>query len=185
MKDKIALAKNFAKLKHRGQKRKDGKTPYWKHLQQVVSNLKKLGVKDQDVLCAGWLHDTIEDTATDFDDLEEKFGKNVAILVSQVTKDKRLPRRERELQYIKQLRATTFDAKTVKLGDLAANIADLQNSGYSFQKKVKQVEDKLAYLSAIKSGISSGKTKLSGLKTIENEINVNLVKYCKIRINLM
>ncbi len=53
LKNKISLAKNFAKKKHKCQKRKDGKTPYFKHLDEVVRLLKKIGVKDEDILCAG------------------------------------------------------------------------------------------------------------------------------------
>ncbi len=180
--NKVRLAESFAKLKHKGQKRKNGKTPYWKHLQQVVINLKRLGVKDQDILCAGWLHDTIEDTATDYDDLEEKFGKKVADIVSQVTKDKRLPRKKRELQYISQLRKASFEAKIVKLCDITANIVDLENSGYSYQKKVKQVNDKLEYFSSIKSTVFKNKTKLTGLDRTIETLNQELMRYKKSRI---
>jgi guanosine-3',5'-bis(diphosphate) 3'-pyrophosphohydrolase len=52
--------------------------------------LKEIGVKDEDILYAGWLHDMLEDTNTNFDDIHEKFGLRVAEIVSQATKDKRL-----------------------------------------------------------------------------------------------
>lgn len=172
--NKLGRAEKFAKQKHKGQMRKDGKTPYWKHLQQVVINLRKLGVKDQDLLCAGWLHDTIEDTTTDYDDLEEKFGKKVAEIVSQVTKDKRLPRNKRELQYLKQLRKASLNAKIVKFCDITANIADLENSGYSYKKKVEQIKDKMRYLNAIRPSVVKNKMSFSGLV---NELNQQLIKY--------
>lgn len=143
------MAEKFAKLKHKGQTRKDGKTPYWKHLQQVVDNLKRLGLKNPDILCAGWLHDTIEDTATDYDDLEEKFGKKVADIVSQLTKDNRLAKKKRELQYIKQLSDASPEAKIVKFCDIVANIMDLKNSGYDPRQQAQQIDDKLRYLAAI------------------------------------
>lgn len=177
--NKIERAERFAKIKHRGQTRKDGKTPYWKHLQQVVKNLKILGIRNQDMLCVGWLHDTIEDTNTDYDDLKEKFGSRVAKSVSQVTKDKRLERKERELQYIRQLRNASHDSKIVKLCDIIANIEDLENSGYSRQKISRQIDDKLRYFSAIKSGIFSNKTKPSGLEKSIERLNLQLSKYGK------
>jgi len=91
---KVINAKKFAKTKHKHQLRKNCKTPYWYHLRQVVQNLQKIGIKNQDILAAGWLHDTIEDTDTDFDDIEELFGKKTAQIVAQVTKDTRLPQKQ-------------------------------------------------------------------------------------------
>ena len=132
--NKVTKAKIFAKKKHKHLFRKDKKTPYWKHLEQVVKRLEKLGIKDQEILCAGWLHDTIEDTDTDFDDIKENFGKNVAEIVSSVTKDTRLIQKKREQNYILQLKKASWQAKVVKLGDIVSNIADLQNSDFSSKK---------------------------------------------------
>jgi len=58
------------------------------HLEQVVKNLGLIGVTDEDVLRAGWLHDTIEDTDTDYDKLKELFAQKVADMVATVTKNK-------------------------------------------------------------------------------------------------
>jgi guanosine-3',5'-bis(diphosphate) 3'-pyrophosphohydrolase len=77
--DLVKSAELFAKNKHAGQFRKDDTTPYSKHLEDVVNRLKSLGVIDEQVLCAGWLHDTIEDTETSFDDLYEQFGSEIAV----------------------------------------------------------------------------------------------------------
>ena len=170
-------AKSFARKKHKHQLRKDKKTPYWHHLRQVVQNLQKLGIKNQDVLAAGWLHDTIEDTDTDFDDIKELFGKKTAQIVAQVTKDTRIPQKQREKNYLTQLKKASWEAKVVKLCDILANIADMENSGFSKSKKVKQVKDKIQYLKAIKPGIIKNKSKLSGLKKLEKQLNQLLIKY--------
>ena len=82
----VKSAELFAKKKHSGMTQKDG-SPSSKHLEAVVNRLKSLGVVDEDLLCAGWLHDTIEDTDTSFDDLFERFGSRVAVLVSSLSKD--------------------------------------------------------------------------------------------------
>jgi len=181
---KISKASRFAKKKHQHQLRKDCKTPYWHHLKQVVQNLQKLGIKNQDILCAGWLHDTIEDTDTDFDDIAKEFGKNTAKIVAQVTKDTRIPQKQRESEYLLQLKSASWQAKAVKLGDLVANIADLKNSGFSKQEKLKQVRDKIKYLSAIKPGLVKNKSNLPELKKIENELNDLLVQYGLKKIKL-
>jgi len=174
---KVINAKKLAKKKHEGQFRKDKKTEYWKHLEQVVNLLEKMGIKDNDILSAGWLHDTIEDTDTDFDDINEKFGKNVAIIVSSVTKDTRLIQKQREKNYILQLKKSNWQAKAVKLGDVVANISDLKNSGFEFKKQIVHTKTKLPYLFAIKSGLSVNKKNLPGLQIIENELNALLNKY--------
>ena len=107
--------------------RKDGTTSYSKHLEDVVNRLKSLGVIDSELLCAGWLHDTIEDTDTSFDDLYDQFGSRVAVLVSTLSKDMSLPRKKREQEYIKQLKEASFDAKLIKLCDISANLSALKN----------------------------------------------------------
>jgi (p)ppGpp synthase/HD superfamily hydrolase len=73
----------FAKKKHAFQLRKDEKTMYWVRLKlQVVNNAKALGIKDNEILYAAWLHDTIENTNTDYDDIAEKFSIEVAQIVA-------------------------------------------------------------------------------------------------------
>ena len=47
----IVQAKNFAKKKHVGQLRKNGKTTTFSHLQNVVKNLKKMKVTNEDIEC--------------------------------------------------------------------------------------------------------------------------------------
>ena len=77
----IVKARNFAKKKHAGQLRKNGQTTTFSHLQDVVKNLKKMKVINEDTICAAWLHDTIEDTDTDFDSIKDRFGKRIADIV--------------------------------------------------------------------------------------------------------
>ena len=113
----IIQAKNFAKKKHAGQLRKNGKTTTFSHLQDVVKNLKKMKVTNEDIICAGWLHDTIEDTETDYDMIKDLFGKRVADIVVSVTKDNRLPKKQREAKYAKDLRTSNAKAKLVKIAE--------------------------------------------------------------------
>src|SRR4051794_24993753 len=87
----------FAARAHRHQLRKDGQTPYASHPFRVCLVLRHVfGIDDTKVLTAAVLHDTIEDTTTDNDDLSERFGPDVARWVAALTKDKRQPDEERE-----------------------------------------------------------------------------------------
>lgn len=82
------------------------------------------GVTDPDVLAAGVLHDTIEDTSADCDEVIEHFGPRVAALVADLTKDKRLPEEQREKAYFDQLEAAPLEAKLIKLADTIDNLID-------------------------------------------------------------
>ena len=154
----MELVKNaelFAKNKHAGQLRQDGVTSYSKHLEDVINRLKSLGVIDEELLCAGWLHDTIEDTDTTFDDLYEQFGSGIAVLVSSISKDMSLTRKKRERAYVLQLKEASFDAKLIKLCDISANLSDLKNYEASKSKKLRQVKQKRHYLTIIKNDLMS------------------------------
>src|SRR5262245_51561440 len=94
----------FAARAHRAQIRKDGQTPYVSHVFRVCMIVRHMfGVTDSDVLTAAVLHDTIEDTTTDFDDLEERFGTEVAEWVALLSKDKRQQDDRREKTYMRGL----------------------------------------------------------------------------------
>ncbi|HKX81055.1 MAG TPA: HD domain-containing protein [Nitrososphaera sp.] len=167
---KLESARKFAKDKHRHQVRKDGKTPYWHHLRQVVRNLSAIGITDKEILCAGWLHDTIEDTDTDYDDLAAKFGDRAARIVAEVTKDKTLPEREKERAFCEKLSAASWEAQAVKLCDLWANLADIE-SGYRKERRSRQFTKALRYFVAIKSSLEKNSKRLPRLEKGINEID--------------
>lgn len=168
---KLEDAESFAKQRHAHQIRKDGKTLYWVHLQQVVNHLREIGINDDDILCAGWLHDTIEDTNTDFDDIDEKFGSKVAEIVAQLTKNNRLPRKEREAEYVRQLGNSSWQAQIIKLCDILANLADLASSVELAEKKSEQVSNKLEYFDAIRNGLSMNRNKFPNLNAVMKRLN--------------
>src|ERR1700731_3708880 len=116
---------SFAARAHRSQLRKDGRAPYGSHCFRVCLIVRDVfGIDDRDVLAAAVLHDTVEDTTKDFDDLEEAFGESVARWVAALSKDKRLPEIEREKAYAKQLAEETWQVKVCKLADIFANLLD-------------------------------------------------------------
>ena len=174
---KLEDAQLFAKDKHSGIMQDDGRTPYWKHLESVVSRLKNIGITDEDVLCAAWLHDTIKDTDVTFDEIYQRFGQKVAVIVMAVSKDKKLIKKDRESQYIQQLKNASWQAQLIKLCDISSNLKNLQNSGWSKTKRSKQIKKKLHYINAIKSGLVQNKSQISDIASIVNAINDVLKKY--------
>lgn len=174
----MELVKNaelFAKAKHSGQYRKDSNAPYSKHLDDVVNRLKSLGVIDQEILSAGWLHDIIEETDTNFDDLYGQFGNRIAVIVSSLSKNKTLPRKKREKEYSIQLNEASFDAKLIKLCDISANLSDLKNYETSKSQKIRQAKQKRHYLTIIKTDLTN--SNYPKIATLLETINQILKRY--------
>jgi guanosine-3',5'-bis(diphosphate) 3'-pyrophosphohydrolase len=92
----IQRAYHVAEKAHREQKRQSGE-PYVNHCIAVASILADLRVPPE-VVTAGLLHDTVEDTTVTLDDLRRDFGDDVATLVGSVTKLSNLPRVTRDDQ---------------------------------------------------------------------------------------
>jgi (p)ppGpp synthase/HD superfamily hydrolase len=115
----------FAARAHQSQLRKDRATPYHSHVFRVCLIVRHLfGVDDAAVLTAAVLHDTIEDTTTDFDDLEARFGPEIARWVALLSKDKRQRDELRERAYCDGLRSAPWQVKICKLADVYDNLTD-------------------------------------------------------------
>ncbi len=128
--DLVLKAVSYAAWKHQGQIRKDGRTPYAAHPMRVLLTVvRELGESDPDTLAAAALHDTIEDTTTDLDDLVKEFNETVAGYVALLTKDKRMPEEPREDAYFAGLAAAPRAVKLVKIADSIDNLRDSGQGG--------------------------------------------------------
>jgi guanosine-3',5'-bis(diphosphate) 3'-pyrophosphohydrolase len=126
----LLQAVSFAARAHQGQMRKDGKTPYASHPLRVCLVVRHVfGIDDTATLTAAVLHDTIEDTPTDYDDLAEHFGPQVAAWVGALSKDMRMPEGEREQAYKAALAKADWQVKVCKLGDVFDNLLDSRHLG--------------------------------------------------------
>lgn len=117
----------FAAHKHRDQRRKDeAASPYINHpiaVAQVLSN--EGSVTDENTLIAAILHDTVEDTETSFEEIEERFGPAVAGLVRELTDDKSLAKGVRKQLQIEHAAGASLHAKEIKLADKICNLRDI------------------------------------------------------------
>jgi GTP diphosphokinase / guanosine-3',5'-bis(diphosphate) 3'-diphosphatase len=93
----VQRAYRVAEEAHRGQTRVSGE-PYVTHCVAVARILSDLSVPPE-VVAAGLLHDTVEDTSITLDDLRLDFGETITILVDGVTKLTNLPRVSRSDQH--------------------------------------------------------------------------------------
>jgi guanosine-3',5'-bis(diphosphate) 3'-pyrophosphohydrolase len=95
--DLIQRAYRVAEEAHRGQERASGE-PYISHCVAVAKILADLSVPPE-VVAAGLLHDTVEDTSITLDDIRHDFGETIGTLVDGVTKLTNLPRVSRDDQH--------------------------------------------------------------------------------------
>jgi (p)ppGpp synthase/HD superfamily hydrolase len=125
----ILDASEFAKEVHAGQKRKYTGEDYYVHPLQVA-NLLTLSGASEEVVAAGFLHDTIEDCwpQVNYDVLEGRFGTRVADLVVEVTN---LARREDGNRAVRSainrahLAKASPEGQSIKYADLICNTASI------------------------------------------------------------
>jgi GTP diphosphokinase / guanosine-3',5'-bis(diphosphate) 3'-diphosphatase len=135
-------AHEFAKIKHMGQKRSNG-TPYITHPERVadyVEKFKKSHMLHQ-LKASAYLHDTLEDTDTTYEELEKEFGKLVASLVNELTSNKEKSKEIGKAKYLadKLSDELTDWALVLKLCDRRDNIDDLNTAkNPSFRKRYKE-----------------------------------------------
>lgn len=124
---KLLKALSFAAHKHKDQRRKDiHASPYINHpisLANILCN--EAHVTDIDVICGALLHDTVEDTKTTPEELEQEFGETIKNIVMDVTDNKLLPKAERKQAQIDHAAHISDKAKLVKLADKISNLRDV------------------------------------------------------------
>ncbi len=141
----VEKAYNFADFLHSGQKRQSGE-PYIIHPLNVASILAEMHA-DIDTVCAGLLHDTLEDTNTTKDEIIKEFNGDVASLVDGVTKISKMnfsSRFDEDLANTRKIiTSITTDVRIIiiKLADRLHNMRTLQ-----YKSETKQKENALETL---------------------------------------
>jgi (p)ppGpp synthase/HD superfamily hydrolase len=159
--DLLNRAVAFALQHHGAQVRKvDGRTPYVAHLMGVAFLLLRAGYDDQTV-AAGLLHDVLEDTEVEYDELERAFGARIAEIVQGVTEDKRLPWEARKQLYVRTVAAAAPEVKAVCAADKINNLCSIAAAHTDRGPAVWQVfkrgrEAQLGFYDATFEAIASG-----------------------------
>jgi len=120
----ITRACDFAARRHVTQRRKGvAREPYLNHLAEVAALLAEATAPgDAPLIAAGFLHDTLEDTETSYDELAAIFSPEIADLVAEVTDDKSLPKAERKRLQIAKTPGKSVRARLLKLADKTSNV---------------------------------------------------------------
>ena len=169
----IRKAYEYANLLHRGQYRQSGE-PYITHPLNVAYILAEMHA-DRDTVCAGLLHDTLEDTDATKEDIADIFNRNVANLVDGVTKLSKMNFSSKEEQNLANTRkiivGITSDVRIIiiKLADRLHNMRTLQ-----YKSEFKQKENALETME-----IFAPLAYYIGAYRIKNELEDLSFKYLK------
>jgi GTP diphosphokinase / guanosine-3',5'-bis(diphosphate) 3'-diphosphatase len=127
---KLSQATDYAARQHSAQRRKGERAePYVNHVIEVAAMLAEAtGGGDAVLVMGGLLHDTIEDTGTDYAELVRRFGEEVAALVQQVTDDKALPKDVRKRLQVEETPSKSVRARLLKIADKTSNLRGLITS---------------------------------------------------------
>ena len=118
-------AMEFAARAHEGQFRKGTRRPYIVHPIEVADIVSTM-TKDEEVICAAVLHDTIEDCrGITWDVLKLRFGSRVADMVAQESEDKSKSWEERKGATISRLQEAPVEVQMIGLADKLSNMRDI------------------------------------------------------------
>lgn len=157
----VCEAAELAARRHSGQQRKGhGEEPYINHLAEVANLLSAAtDGADGELVAAGWLHDTLEDTDVTQEELALRFGPRVAGLVEEVTDDMALAKDERRrLQVIEAPKKST-GAKLIKIADKISNVRARVFFEPSLLQRV-ELMDYIAWAEQVVAGCRGGNAML-------------------------
>ncbi|MFO0663210.1 MAG: bifunctional (p)ppGpp synthetase/guanosine-3',5'-bis(diphosphate) 3'-pyrophosphohydrolase [Polyangiaceae bacterium] len=165
--DLVRKAYDYARVAHEGQKRKSG-DPYFVHPVNVAGIITELKLDGASV-CAGLLHDVVEDTLATYKDIEREFGVEVADLVDGVTKLSQInfvSKEDRQAEnFRKMVVAMARDIRVllVKLCDRVDNMRTLQHMKPEAQERIARETMEIYAPLANRLGINQFKSELEDL----------------------
>jgi len=145
----LASAVDFAAEHHASQLRRGREEPFLNHLLRTALLLCETAEqRDPSVLCAGVLHDVVEDTPVTVDQVEDAFGPRVGDLVRALTHPDPAPgesHHERNLRWFEALRWEGRDVHIIKSADRLDNVRTMEG--------VFDAERRLTYLSETREAL--------------------------------
>src|SRR5277367_4131585 len=177
----IKRAFDYSYKMHEGQMRKSG-DPYIIHPVSVAGIITELRL-DTASVCAGLLHDVVEDTLASSKDIEKHFGAEIASLVDGVTKLSKInftSKEDRQAEnFRKMVVAMARDIRVllVKLCDRVDNMRTMDHMSKEAQERISRETLEIYAPLANRLGIQSFKSELEDLsfKYVDPEAYTDLV----------
>ncbi len=181
----IQNAYDLACAAHEGQKRASGEE-YIIHPLHVASIIADMHL-DEATISAALLHDVVEDTTYTIEEMQEKFGDEVAMLIDGVTKLGRIEYKSKEEQQLENYRklflAMAKDLRVIliKLADRLHNMRTLRFMREDKQRRIASETIEIYAPMANRLGISNIKCELEDLclRYLEPDIYYDLVESVK------
>jgi (p)ppGpp synthase/HD superfamily hydrolase len=150
----VSEAAELAAHRHNGMARKGrGNEPYTNHLAEVANLLATAtDGADAELVAAGWLHDTIEDTDTTREELAHRFSERVASLVAECTDDMSLPRRQKQIEDAPN---KSPGAKLIKIADKISNTGARIHTDLSAEER-DDLADYIGWATQVVAGCRGG-----------------------------
>lgn len=125
MSELIERAKAFAARAHKGQTRYNiAKTPMMEHLEEVASLVKQSGGSEIEI-AAAWLHDVIEDTHWELEEIFDNFGEDITKIVYGLTdlpEFKNLHTLEHKTAQARRVSVESSSVKRIRVADQISNV---------------------------------------------------------------
>jgi guanosine-3',5'-bis(diphosphate) 3'-pyrophosphohydrolase len=146
----------FAAYRHmeKNQKVKGTKLPYVVHLSNVAMEVFMASSHTEHLdlefaIPVALLHDTIEDTSTTLEELDEQFGTDISRGVLALTKNEKMPKELQTIDSLARIKQLRKEVWAVKLADRITNLQE-PPSDWSSKKRLKYLEDSKLILHALK-----------------------------------
>ena len=136
----VLEAYEFGAHHHEGQARKSGE-PYITHPVAVAQELANMHL-DAEAICAAILHDVVEDTEASLDEIREKFGEDIALIVDGVSKLDQIQfrsRAEAQAESFRKMMLAMIEDIRVILVKLSDRLHNMQTLGAMPAKKKKRI----------------------------------------------
>lgn len=133
-------ALEFARKAHEGQQRKYTEEPYIEHPKRVAAIVETVP-HTEEMICAAYLHDVVEDTPISHEEIQKSFGPKVAKLVHELSDEYMkeaypdLNRKERKKRETARQAEMSTEAKTIKLADVIDNTRDIIKNDRNFARR--------------------------------------------------
>ena len=132
-------AVTFVFSRHDEQKRKSANVPYVIHPIRVALILRSVGFSEfehENLMVAALCHDLIEDTGTTFEEISERFGIQVALIVDELSRPDNINKDD----WINTFETKSTEAKVIKMADRIDNLIDMPLSKWTREAQIKYAQ---------------------------------------------
>lgn len=150
IKEIVHKAYSFSKAKHEGQTRNFSGLPYFTHPKYVARIIEEL-TENPELIASAFLHDTLEDTKTTYDELITEFNIDIANIVKELTNPPKLGS-GKKLYMAEKLLTISDNALTIKLADRYHNILFLESDDVAKKFLLKYTDETDYIMNKLKAG---------------------------------